>query len=393
MVPSKDKVCFIFSGDFPEGNTKNTRLKSLSEALVNHGIRCEFYSMYPYPFSKTLFAPQPKNWFSTKVTYFSIVRKHPSAFILRVIQLILSHIYCMVWTVFQASKNTIYYYHNPRWADTLPSFLINTMLGRICIVDQTELFSTIAKPKWHKSEERVISKRADILLVLSEPLRRYFKVMRSKPIYILPVIVDLERFKHETKEQKYLIGYLGSFTNNEGINTILEATKILVRINKEIRLRLIGYYPDIIDLKKTVNSLDLSDNVEITGTVTSSEIPWLLKECDTLLLNSEASEYSKYSFPIKLGEYFASKKPVILNDSSSFSDYFEHRNEVFKFTTKDVNSLVEVIQLRYANYGEADAVASRGYQYAENFFDSKKLGSFFTNIVLDLFAKKHRDHA
>ncbi|PCJ67887.1 MAG: hypothetical protein COA58_01740 [Bacteroidetes bacterium] len=380
----RNKLAVVFSGDFPEGNTKNARLKIIANELKEKNWDCYFLSAFPYKFSKTLNHKQPKRWNGFKIIFFSLSRKYPILFPLRALQISLAQVVILYWTIFRAHHYTAFYYYNPRWTDTLLSLYVNTLLGRKCIVDQTELFSSGGNKKWHESEEKIIAKRATVLFVISKKLEEHYKTIRSRPTYLFPILIDTERFKTDTKEQNGLMGYIGSFAAKDGIYLLLEALRILIQNGEELTLRLIGYNPEVDKLKAKVKEMGIEDRVEITGTVTYKEIPWLLNECDTLLMNRDSSNFSTYGYPIKLGEYFACLKPVVMSDGKGFSEDFEDRNEVFKYEVDNAISLAEVLTYRYRSIGESDAIAKRGQQYALDYFDSVKLGGFLSTVLNEL---------
>ncbi|MGK0369072.1 MAG: hypothetical protein ACJAYZ_000939, partial [Bacteroidia bacterium] len=82
------RIALVFSGDFPEGNTKNARLKIVANQLSLANWKPAFFSVYPYRFSKSLNHKQPKKWQNLSIKYFSIGRKYPSLFVLRLFQIV-----------------------------------------------------------------------------------------------------------------------------------------------------------------------------------------------------------------------------------------------------------------------------------------------------------------
>ena len=300
---------------------------------------------------------------------------------LRIIQIAIGHINSLGFILLNSKKYDVLYFYNPRLTDTLLAFKLATLLGRKSVVDQTELFSSKKGLKRHKWEELSVAKDSTILFVISKKLESHFANLGTVKMYLLPIMVNFERFAIERKEQTYLLGYIGSFAAKDGINTLLEAINISKKKLPKIKLRLIGYHPNNEIIERSIKKLGIEDNVEITGTVAYSEIPWLLKECDTLIMNRDASEFASFGYPIKLGEYFACRKTVLMSNTKGFSEDFEDGNQVYKYEVNDASSLANAISLRYKNQGEADAVAIRGYGYAKDFFDSKKLGEYMVNIL------------
>ncbi len=288
----------------------------------------------------------------------------------------------MIWFILFGSRRfDALYFYNPRWADSLGGLLLASILKKKIVVDQTELFSSGKNIKLHQSEERIVAKRASVLLVISNRLKEHFSALRNDVIHLFPIMVDFERFDVERAEIKGMLGYIGSFGGKDGLQTILEGFKQAQAQNHGLKLRLIGYNPNPEKLEQQVKDLDLKDSIEITGTVKYEQIPWLLQECDTLLMNRDSSSFATYGYPIKLGEYFACNKPVLMSNGKGFAEDFEDRNQVYKYEVDNASSLAEVIKERYKNTGEADAIAKRGYQYARDYFDGNKLGQFLVNVL------------
>ena len=61
-------IALIFSGDFPEGNTKNSRLKSLGLRAKEEGWNVKFVTLYPYQFSNSHGHDQMNEWNNIQVT-------------------------------------------------------------------------------------------------------------------------------------------------------------------------------------------------------------------------------------------------------------------------------------------------------------------------------------
>jgi hypothetical protein len=55
--------------------------------------------------------------------------------------------------------------------------------------------------------------------------------------------------------------------------------------------------------------------------------------------------------------------------------------QVYKYKAESLEHLKNAIRFRYKNQGEADAVASRGRQYAEDYFDVGKVSTFLKNVM------------
>jgi glycosyltransferase involved in cell wall biosynthesis len=343
--------------------------------------KCDFVSVYPNRFSRTLQSSQPKKWKQFKVMYLSMSRKYPSIFFLRILQVFAAYVSLIGFILFQSKKYDALYFYNPRWADSLGGLILASWLGKKIVVDQTELFSTGKNHKLHRSEEKIVAKRASELLVISNRLKEHFSKLKTGKIHLYPIMVDFERFNVDRAEIKGMLGYIGSFGGKDGIETILEGFKTAQKEISYLKLRLIGYNAHPEKLEALIDSFGIAEHVEVTGTVTFKQIPWLLQECDTLVMNRDGSEFATYGYPIKLGEYFACNKPVLMSDGQGFAEDFNDLDQVYKYDVDNPRSLANKMTYRYHNLGESDAVAKRGYQYARDYFDGRKLGIYLVNVL------------
>jgi glycosyltransferase involved in cell wall biosynthesis len=384
LVQINKKLALLFSGDFPEGNTKNARLKAIASSLSDQYWDSTFISVMPARFSKNLSYSQPKQWHGFTIKFSSVSRKYPPFFILRLFQVAVGHLGMIAFILFRSKKYDLLYFYNPRWTDTLPSLILSSWLGRKTVVDQTELFSTGKNKKIHLSEERLVSKHATKVLAISNGIQMHFQLSRKDKVEFFPILVDFNRFDRTTTEQQFLMGYIGSFAAKDGVYMLLDAISLLIPQLPQIKLRLIGHNPKLQELVAEVASRGLADYVEVTGTVTFQDIPCLLQECDTLIMNRDSSAFASFGYPIKLGEYFACKKPVLMSNGGGFSDDFEDRNQVYKYTVDSAESLSNTLLYRYDNVEESDAVAKRGYLFAKNHFDSRTIGPLVAKIFREI---------
>lgn len=384
MEQTNKRIALIFSGDFPEGNTKNARLKVIAKKLLLENWESTFVTTYPSSFSTTIHSAQPSQWNGLKIVYTSISKTYFKIKLLRHVQVIMGQLGLILFLLFTHRKYDAYYFYSPRFTDTMLGLRMLKLLKKTVVVDQTELFSTEEDSKTHALEEEWLKKYPDVLLVISSNLYEYFGAQRKNRLYKFPIMVDFQRFEIEREEIPYLMGYIGSFAEKDDVQLLLDATKKLLPHFPKLKLRLIGYNPKMNELYEKLSAMQLTEHVEVTGTVAYSDIPWLLNECDTLLMNRDSSTFATYGYPIKLGEYFACRKPVIMSNGMGFSEDFTHRNEVYKYKVNDVESLVDTVKYRYDNIGESDAVAIRGYEYAKDHFASNMLVPFLANILDDL---------
>ena len=387
-MPDRKGVYIFFSGDFPEGNSKNARLKAIGTSLAQQGFRVRFASVFPSVFSEDRHEyTRSSSWEGIKFIYLSGDSRYYKFKLLRLAQIVFGQIMAMVYAVFNYRNIDIAYFYSPKLIDTLIPMLFMKAIGKTIVIDHTELFSSLGSGvRLHRWEETRIAKNADLLLLISDKLYSYFQSRYPNTnIYKFPIMVDLDRFQDlQNEETKYLVGYIGSYAEKDGVEMMISAVKVLRKEFPELRLKLMGFNPNKKQLDEYITEMEMDNHVIRTGKLSYSGIPYELNECDTLIINRTSDEFSTYGFPIKLGEYFAAEKTVLISDIGGYADSFQNGRELYKYESNSEEALIDAIRNRYAHMQESEAVAIRGRHYAEDHFDVRKNSLLLKNLIRDL---------
>lgn len=381
-------IRLIFTGDFPDGEVKNSRIKSIGEQFKSNGWEVEFVAMYPTSFSKSRKFQQNNNWKKIKVRHLTHNTIYPKSKIMRGFQIIEGHIKLLYLTIFHLNKNEVIYFYTPQWLGTLLGLIVSRVRKLNTIVDQTDLHSYRSFKLLHKFEEWLIAKIPLKLSVISLFLVNHFKSLGRSEVYHTSIMVDVDRFDLKILPDKYVLGYIGSFAKKDGIPMLIKSFAAAKKQIPKLKLRLIGFNPFEMKTKKMIDFHGLSDSIELVGQVDYDSIPILLKKCDTFIMNRNNSSFSKTGYPIKLGEYFAANRPVLMSDSIGFSEDFNHLSEVIKYKVEDIDSLSKAIIWRYKNDKESLLISENGQSYALNHFNSNVVALKFIEIAEELLWKK-----
>lgn len=358
-------------GDFPYGYQNTARIKSICSEFSKLGYDTQVNLLYPTRFQLESNAEPQSIWESTLIAHLSWTTKFQPNKVLRLLQ-IMHGILVSVFVALRQPKASVSYFYNPTLLSTSWALWVLKLRGLKTIVDQTELYSLERWPHIHRLGEQWAAKHATVFSVISKPLYDHFKPLRPNTI-ITPIMVDVERFEVDISAREKTIGYIGSFHTKDGIPFVLRAFAKALQKDSALRLVLIGNSLQYPNLAVEIEELGIQDAVTTTGTVEYDEIPRLLKQCDTLLMNRDASTFSSYGYPIKLGEYLACNRVVLMSDNKGYAEDFTDKQEVIKFIPQDEESLVNAIAFRYANLTLAEQIAVNGYHYAKEHFDKQKL--------------------
>lgn len=206
------------------------------------------------------------------------------------------------------------------------------------------------------------------LITISDLLKENFikKGVPSEKINVLSDTVDLKIFNLpenyiKKTNPKFTVLYSGHLYAYKGIDTILKAAKILPLIN----FKILGGHQKNIDLLKKQISKKRIKNVSVLGRVDFAKVPSFLFSADALLLPpSNLHPSAKWTSPVKMGEYLASKTPVICSDIYALKTFLKE-NEVFFFKADNPLSLSKVIEFVKSNKKEALRRAENGFLKAQ----------------------------
>ncbi len=377
------KAGLFFIGEFPEGDVHASRIRNITDGLIEGSWSCDLVSMYPTRFSSDFCEDQVSDYKGQLITRIGNWGKYPATRLSRIGQLIRCHIQFILFIWKNRRTYDIQYFYTPQWISTLPGLIISKILRNTIVVDYTDLHSTRNNAILHKTEEWIFFGLSDQVLVISNYLYVFFNRWKKK-MTLVPLMIDFNRFENDVERVHYSIGYIGSFGKKDGFQTILDALQLAVQENKSIHLYLIGDLTNNRDIHAAIEQKGLGKNIVLIGKVKVEEIAKRLQSCSAFIMNRDKSSFASSGYPIKLGEYLASDRPVLMSDGPGYSEDFSHLQEAIKYKVDDAQALADAIIFRYENEMLAWEVSQRGYDYAVAHFESKKQVKKLVEILDEL---------
>ena len=220
--------------------------------------------------------------------------------------------------------------------------------------------ATIAK--W--IEKRAISKVDQIIVVVEEQKKRLIKLgINPKKIHIVSNTVDLERFC-QTKESikikeniqsDFIITYVGTITENRGLDTLINGFAIANKKIKSAKLIIIGEGKLRKKLEKLAFDLNIEENVIFKGWIDYKNVPDYVAASDVGLIPQPSNEHADTTIPHKLFQYMALKKPVIVSSAKPLARIVSECKcgNIFKSNSSDelAKAIIEIYNSDY-NYGK-----------------------------------------
>jgi len=239
-------------------------------------------------------------------------------------------------------------------------------------------FSSLAE--W---TERMIWCGADLIVVVSESLRRHLQEAGVRPerIRVLPNAVDANLFHNRLDGEpvrkrfhlgsRFVVGFLGTFKQWHGADLLMEAFQRLHQGDPDMHLLLVGDGPLRESLQEKIRQAGLEHEVTLAGKVTHQEVPLYLATMDVAV--GPYPDLSKFYFsPLKLFEYMAAGRAIVASRLGQVAEVIVDGESGLLFKPGDVEDLVRCIRrlredsrLRLA-LGKQASMTSRSYTWSKN---------------------------
>lgn len=252
--------------------------------------------------------------------------------------------------------------------DRYITFNAGTVLaGKMCRVPVClEVNAPLAMERSVEQDERLVFRRiaswmekwicshATRTIVVSTPLKQYLESIGVPPgkCIVMPNGVDAERFTPRPRAAKllaelgippdrFIIGFTGVLRPWHGLDLLVEAVNILVKQDPSAYLLIVGDGPYRATLEKMVNGLGLDSSVCITGRVAHERVPDYVSLFDVAV----SPRATFYASPMKVIEYMALGKPVVVPATLNFLDMIENRSEGITFEEGNAAALGEALAM------------------------------------------------
>ena len=114
--------------------------------------------------------------------------------------------------------------------------------------------------------------------------------------------------------KKFVVFYHGVFTASRGLKETIESMGMLKNINSDVVFFLLGGGSELSKLTEFVQAKGLEENVIIHDKVDYTEVPKFIQMSDVCILPLPDNPFWRTQSPLKLLEYLAMEKVVILTD-------------------------------------------------------------------------------
>ena len=271
-------------------------------------------------------------------------------------------------------------------AHNMPDFLvfpavIPKILGSKIILDLHDPSPEILMTSFNKGKdsrllkvikwiEKASIKFSDIVITVNKAFVDTF-ISRGCPKEKLRIIMNspqtsvFEKYAKNAvikpRGDKFVLMYHGLIVERHGLDTMVEALKVLRHKIPNLEMIICGYGEYKPQLLEDIKESNLEDIVNFMGEVTIDKIAETIPQIDVGIIPNKITPFTQINFPTRIFEYLINKKPAIVPRTIGIKDYFAE-DEIFYFNGGDEQDLINVIMEIYQNPEKSKEIIEKSYK-------------------------------
>jgi glycosyltransferase involved in cell wall biosynthesis len=257
------------------------------------------------------------------------------------------------------------------------------------LIDMGRLSPGGASARILRAIERGLFAAAEKVIMLWRDTHDYVRSRGMDPgkIVWIPHVIDPGHFEtvppYRDRRGRFTALYLGSFVKSMGLETLLEASRILRTAGRtDIRIVMVGAGAEKDRLRRHAARLGL-DNLEMRDPVPKAQVPWILAGADCLICCFRNSPAYRYGLSMnKLCDYLMSGRPVILSGNSGYDPVAEGRAGLSVKGEDPETLAAAIIAMADLAFEERAAMGLRGRDWALRHHDIRVLADRLERVLL-----------
>jgi glycosyltransferase involved in cell wall biosynthesis len=224
--------------------------------------------------------------------------------------------------------------------------------------------------------EKLTFKSADAVIATNRSHAEVAQQRGSVPeenIYIVRSGPDFQRLQLLPPDEtlkggfKYLVCYLGEMCEQDGVEYLLVAAKILHEQleRQDVRFVFMGGGPDLERLQQRKSALNLDNFVHFTGRVSDHDLCRYLSTADVCVDPDPLTDWSNQSTMNKIMEYMAFAKPIVAFDLKE--NRFSAQEAAVYATPNDVYEMAALIAALLDNECAREQMGTFGLERVQKY--------------------------
>lgn len=221
--------------------------------------------------------------------------------------------------------------------------------------------------------------KADRVIALSRQWKKEFdNICENKAkVDIIYNPVNLDAFNKSNLDKKNIL-FMGRLGKRKGVYDLIDILPQIIEKHKDIKLY-IGGDGEIDEVKKLVNSKELTKNVEVLGWISGEQKKKLFEIASIYVLPS----YNE-GLPVSILEAMASGLPVISTNIAGIPEEVEHDSNGYLITPGDKDLLCKYLCILLDNEDLRIQMGKIGIEKIRNEFDNKIIEKSILKVYKDI---------
>ena len=287
---------------------------------------------------------------------------------------------------------------------TIPSLFVSKIKKVNFILDvrstpvETQFFSGKLLKYWFKVSVLIAKHTFDAITVITSSMAKKlfddFRITDKKMgIWTSGVSLDLfdpSMFQENALQLRaklnlldcFVVFYHGAFTKSRGLLETINAVNLLKKRYPKIVLLLLGDGPFRSILEKAVNNYQLKDNVIITGPVDQIQVPNYICMSNLAIVPLPNNSYWRFQSPLKLLEYLAMEKTVVLTRIPAHIDIVHDSECGIYLSSVDPKEIAREIELAYLDRENLNDRGRVGRRLVEERYSWKRVVGDLEKLIV-----------
>ena len=380
------KVYITTTGAFPNGGANSNRIICYAKGLKMNHIECEVLTT----------SHRDESVFDIGIKYLRFgLNKTSSNFFVRSLNYLKSTFQMKKYILQNAKKgDVVLLYHNEISQDLIlyPLKRKFKLVRELCEIPSFDkrLSSRIFRFLHYHCFFKIFSG----FIAISTPLEELaIKYKRDKAqVLKVPILVDLQKYENTSYiqsnmkiEHPLFIFHSGTMTEQkDGFLGMLEILSLVRQKGIDLHLYSTGIMPKESSIEERISNLQIEDYVHFLGFVKNEDLIAYQGHSLAFIVNKHDTLQNRYCFATKVGEYLASKRPVIMTNIGEATLYLKNEQSAFIYNDGDVDAVVNILISIIKNPTAGENVGKAGYQIAQNNFSYQEHGLRISNFFQTL---------
>jgi glycosyltransferase involved in cell wall biosynthesis len=183
---------------------------------------------------------------------------------------------------------------------------------------------------------------------------------------------------------KFVVFYHGVFSATRGLTETIKAVKVLKHRYPNVVFFLLGTGPIVPMLKTLVREDSLQDNVFIHNPIEQSKIPKFIGMGDVCIVPLPYHSYWRFQCPLKLLEYLAMEKVVIVTDIPAHRSIIgEEKCGIYTCSAEPIE-IAKSIEYAYHNKEQLEQWGKSGRPIIQEKYTWEKVSRDLENYLLSI---------